>query len=92
MAEKELRMELDGIVGELMEIKEELKPRLAEMKKIGTPVILVLIGLIGTKIGLRIARASVRGLWGARFLIVVLALVGFISYNRVRYGKPARSE
>ena len=66
MAEKELRMELDGIVGELMEIKEELKPRLAEMKKIGTPVILVLIGLIGTKIGLRIARASVRRLWGAR--------------------------
>lgn len=88
MAEKELRRELDDIVRELMEIKTELRPRLVELKKIGTPPALFLIGLIGMKIGLKVGRAVMARLWRSRFLIPILLLIIFISYNKVRYKKP----
>jgi len=88
MAEKKLRKELDDIVRELIEIKGELKPRLNELKKIGTPPALFVVGLIGMKIGLKIGRAVVVRLWRGRFLIPILMLIIFISYNKVRYGKP----
>ena len=88
MAEKKLRKELDDIVRELIEIKGELKPRLNELKKIGTPPALFVVGLIGMKIGLKIGRAVVVRLWRSRFFIPILLLIIFISYNKVRYGKP----
>jgi len=71
MAEKELRMELDDIVRELIEIKSELKPRHDEMKKIGTPPALFLVGFIGMKVGLKISRTVIVCFRKSRFLIPV---------------------
>jgi len=87
MAEKELRMELDGIVRELIEIRSELKPRIDELKKIGTPVALALAGLIGMKIGFKVSRGMVSLLWRNRFVIVLLLLFTFIRWNQVKTPK-----
>ncbi len=87
MAEKTLRLELNDMVRELLEIREELKPRLAGLKEIGKPVALVLAGFIGLKIGFKILRWALSLLW--RNLLVIAAVVVFalIRYNQVKKRK-----
>ncbi|HOC76948.1 MAG TPA: hypothetical protein PLP82_06075 [Deltaproteobacteria bacterium] len=84
MAEKELRSELDDLVRELTEIREELKPRLSELMRVGKPVALVLAGLLGVKIGLKITRGVLRLLWGNRFIVAAVLVFSLVMYNQAK--------
>lgn len=92
MAEKELRKELDDIVSELTEISSELRPRLSTFKKIGKPVVLVVAGLIGVKIALRILRATLSLLWRNMLLIAAILLFVVFRFNQLHARKPERPE
>lgn len=84
MVEKKLRKELEGIVQELTEIKEELGRRLAALKKIVKPVVLVLAGLIGLKIALKILRKVLSLVWSLKLYLAVAGLAGAYFYQNMR--------
>lgn len=91
MAEKKLRRELDDLVRELMELREELKPRLSELMEVGKPVGLVLAGLIGLKIGLKLLRWTLSLLWRNLPVMAAVAVFALVRYNQVKKRKAGGS-
>ena len=81
MVEKKLRKELEGIIQELSEIKEELGHRLAAVKKTAKPVALVLVGLIGLKIALKILRKILSMVWDYKLFLAAIAILGPFLYK-----------
>jgi hypothetical protein len=75
MAEKELRKEIEEITGELEEIKGELAARFAKMKKLAKPALLVLAGLIGLKIALKVMGILFKILWKMKLVILIAGIV-----------------
>ena len=84
MAEKKLRKDINDIVLELMEIKEELGRRFKVLKDIVKPAAIVLAALIGLKISFKLLRMILALLWGQRLLITTIAFVVFIRYNQMQ--------
>ncbi|HNY65202.1 MAG TPA: hypothetical protein PKM41_07160 [Deltaproteobacteria bacterium] len=75
MAEKELRTEINEIASELEEIRSELSVRLAGIKKKAKPAVLVVVGLIGLKIGLKIAKGVLSLLWKMKSFLLAATLL-----------------
>ena len=75
MAEKELRRDLHETVLELLEVKGELVRRLSPVREWAKTAVLVLAGLIGAKIALKLLRAVLGILWGNMLLIGVILLL-----------------
>jgi hypothetical protein len=75
MAEKELRTEINEIAGELEEIRGELSTRLAGIKKKAKPAALVVVGLIGLKIGLKITKGIFSLLWRMKSFLLAATLL-----------------
>lgn len=86
MAEKKPRVELDDIVRELVELKQELGLRFADLKKKLMPGAVIVLGLIGIKIGFKIMGMFMRFFWDHRFLIALILLLVTIRYNLLRTG------
>ncbi len=75
MAEKELRQDLQETVNELLEVKADLARRIAPAKEWVKTAALVLLGLIGAKIALKLARFSFRVVWGNLVMIGLILLI-----------------
>ena len=84
MAEKKLRKDINDIVLELIEIKEELGRRFRELKDIVKPAAIVLVALIGLKTAFKLLRMILALLWGHRLLITTITCVVFIRYNQMQ--------
>ncbi len=86
MAEKELNRRPGDIVQELVDLKAELQARLEIMKKKAKPVVLVVAGLIGIKIGLWITGGVLSLIWRHKLLLATAAIVGSLWYKSSRQG------
>ena len=75
MVEKELRTEINEIASELEEIRSELSVRLAGIKKKAKLAVLVVVGLIGLKIGLKIAKGVLSLLWKMKSFLLAATLL-----------------
>jgi hypothetical protein len=84
MVEKKLRKELDAVVLELEEIKEELGSRLSLLKKKAMPAVVILAGIIGVKIALKILRGTSSFIWGHKLLIFLILLLIPLSYTMIQ--------
>lgn len=75
MAEKRLNREIDVTVQDLLEVRKELSHRLSParywLKKAG----IVLLGLIGAKIALKLVGWIFSLLWGSKLLIAAIMLL-----------------
>jgi hypothetical protein len=87
MAEKKLRQEIEEIVQELVELKSELQHRFESMKKEYKPVALVILGLIGLKIGLKVSRLVLSLLWRHKFFITAVAFLVLYKFNMIQSRK-----
>ena len=82
MAEKELRSEINEIVADLLEIKEELGIRLGFLKNKIKPFLFTVLGLIGLKIGLKLMKFFLALLWKLRLLVLAgLIVVAYEVYT-----------
>lgn len=52
--------------------------------RVGKPVALVLAGLLGVKIGLKITRGVLRLLWGNRFIVAAVLVFSLVMYNQAK--------
>jgi len=84
MVEKKLRKELDAVVLELEEIKEELGSRLSLLKKKAMPAVVILAGIIGVKIAIRILRGTSSLIWRHKLLIFLILLLIPLSYTMIQ--------
>jgi hypothetical protein len=84
MDEKKLRKELDAVVLELEEIKEELGTRLTLLKKKAMPAVVILAGVIGVKIALKILRGTSSLIWRHKLLIFLILLLIPLSYTMIQ--------
>ncbi len=84
MDEKKLRKELDAVVLELEEIKEELGTRLSLLKKKAMPAVVILAGVIGVKIALKILRGTSSLIWRHKLLIFLILLLIPLSYTMIQ--------
>jgi hypothetical protein len=84
MVEKKLRKELDAVVLELEEIKEELGGRLLLLKKRAMPTLVILAGVIGVKIALRIIRGIPSFLWRHKLLVFLILLLIPLRYSMIQ--------
>jgi len=84
MVEKKLRKELDAVVLELEEIKEELGRRLSLLKKKAMPAVVILAGVIGVKIVLKILRGTSSLIWRHKLLIFLILLLIPLSYTMIQ--------
>jgi hypothetical protein len=84
MAEKKLRKDINDIVLELMEIKEELGRRFKVLKDIAKPAAIVLVGLIGLKMTFKLLRMILALIWGHRLLITMITCVVFFRYSQIQ--------
>jgi hypothetical protein len=93
MVEKKLRKEIDDIVLELMETKEELGQRFGVLKNLAKPAVAALACIIALKIAWRIFRTIVSVLWGHKLTVAALLILGPLGYNKIRskkQGEPCR--
>lgn len=70
MAEKELRKEIEELASELVEVKGELDARIKSLKKKVKPALLVVLGIIGIRIGLKIAHMLMSLVWKLKSFIL----------------------
>ncbi len=86
MAEKKLSREIDETVRELLEVRKELLHRLSPVRQWVKASGIVLLGLIGVKITLRLVGSIFSLLWGSKLLI---AAIMFLVISRKRVNAQA---
>lgn len=75
MAEKKLSCEIDETVQDLLEVRKELLHRLSPVRHWFKTAGIVLLGLIGMKITLKLAGWIFSLFWGSKLLIASIILL-----------------